>query len=222
MTNTCAPCDCLHINSKRVIDVLVAEHNTVNRFLRIKRFDSFYQSPWICGFNAAELLHRVSEAGLLAYHHGYFVGKVLHLYHCLVLLGSLRADEFPLMQTLCELFADNVFLGAPPERNLWGCYQRWLGKRVEFPKKRSHRSRVSLSSRCVAKKWSMRCVEDASQGGDNDRRRFEGAKISVTATLMAGECALGDDVLGRVMFPGQSKVSFAVGTCAERSCADYN
>ena len=148
---------------------------------------------------------KASDCGLKSWHHGYFVGTVLHMYHCLVKLEVLAPEEYPLLDGLCKQLLDTVFLGELPARNLWGCYQRWMGKRIRFHGRRNDAGRCSEAGD-GSKKWDMRCVQDCSQGGDNVKRKFDPKKASLIFSLISSDYVVNDYVLASVCRPKTGKV----------------
>jgi hypothetical protein len=135
--------------------------------------------------------------GLKSWHHGYFVGTILHLYNSLISLGALRHDQIPVMESLCELFEDTIFMGQVPQRNFLSSYQRWLGGKLNISGKHYHGMHDHSNNRrsSTGKKWTMECQRDVSQGGDSERRRFDPAKISLLSLIISKNSITDDEVL---------------------------
>ena len=193
-----APCGCLQIRGYGVANLLQKSRGLLGQFIDTKRFDIFYQSPWVSGQHMVENLARASDLGAQAWHHAYYVGTTLHIYHTLLALQVIKHTDFPLMESLCSRFEGMVFLGHRPSRNLLSCYQRWSGGCLSFPKGRCNGMHTHNHSNGMGKKWSMKYVKDASQGGDHPKRGFEPMKISLFSLLSSRNFALDDDVLAWV------------------------
>ena len=191
------PCGCLQIGSVGVAQLLITAQEWLYQFVNTKRFDIFYQAPWISGQHMVEHLSMASDFGAKAWHHAYYVGTTLHTYNTLVKLEVIKPSEFPLMERLCNLFKGAVFLGQRPSRNLLSCYQRWGGGSLSFPKGHCRGMHTHTHSQ-TGKKWGMKYVRDASQGGDNPNRGYDPAKISLFSLLSAQKFVLGDQVLAWV------------------------
>lgn len=193
-----APCGCLRIGSYGIANLLITSQALLNRFVDTKRFDIFYQNPWVSGQHMFENLVRASDFGAKAWHHAYYVGTTLHVYHTLLALEVINPADFPLMESLCSRFEGMVFLGQRPSRNLLSCYQRWSGGCLSFPKGHCNGMHTHDHSNGMGKRWRMRWVKDVSQGGDNPNRGFNPMKISLFSLLSTRNFILDDDVLAWV------------------------
>lgn len=193
-----APCGCLRIGSVGVARLLITSQVLLHQFIDTRRFDIFYQSPWISGQHMVENLVLASDFGAKAWHHAYYVGTTLHLYHTLLTLEVIKPADFAVMERLSRLFEAAVFLGQRPSRNLLSCYQRWSGGCLSFPKGRCNGMHTHDHSNGMGKKWRMKYVKDASQGGNNTNRGFNPMKISLFSLLSTRNFVLDDDVLAWV------------------------
>lgn len=193
-----APCGCLRIGSFGVAHLLLTTQVLLHQFIDTKRFDIFYQSPWVSGQHMVENLVRASDFGAKAWHHAYYVGTTLHLYHTLLTLEVIKPADFSLMERLCSLFKATVFLGQRPSRNLLSCYQRWSGGCLNFPKGRCNGMHTHDHSNGMGKKWRMKYVKDASQGGNHPNRGYNPMKISLFSLVSSRNFVLDDDVLAWV------------------------
>lgn len=193
-----APCGCLRVGNYAVANLLLTSQALLNQFIDTKRFDIFYQNPWVSGLHMFENLVRASDFGAKAWHHAYYVGTTLHIYHTLLALEVINPADFPLMETLCSRFEGMVFLGQRPSRNLLSCYQRWSGGCLSFPKGHCNGMHTHNHSNGMEKRWRMRWVKDVSQGGDHPNRGFNPMKISLFSLLSTRNFVLDDDVLAWV------------------------
>ncbi len=193
------PCGCLRIGNWGVAQLLANSKALLDQFVNTVRFDIFYQAPWTSGQHVAEHLSRASDMGAKSWHHAYYVGTALYVYHCLILLEVMTPDQVPVLEHLCQLFEDSVFLGCRPSRNLFSCYERWSGGSLDFTKGQCntlHSHQNPRGSR--EKKWNLKIEKDISQGGDHPIRGFDPTKISLFSLLAAGNFVLDDDVLAWV------------------------
>ncbi|MCJ1467159.1 hypothetical protein MMC07_005781 [Pseudocyphellaria aurata] len=190
-----APCGCLRIGSYGVADLLNTTQVLLQQFVDTKRFDIFYQNPWVSGQHMVENLIRASYFGGKAWHHAYYVGTTFHIYHTLRRLEAIKSTDFPVMESLCHRFEETVFLGQRPTRNLLSCYQRWLGGSLSFPKGHCNEMHTHRQSNGPWKKWTLKPTKDASQGGNHEKRDFNPMKISLFSLVSTRNFNLTDDVL---------------------------
>lgn len=171
----------------------------LEHFISTMRFDMFHLSPWVSGMHMAEFLVLSAEIGAHSWHHAYYVGTTFYIYQTLIALEVIKSTDFPVMERLCDLFKDTVFLGQRPLRNLLSCYQRWSGGTLSFPKGHCDTTnRMHNHSSGTGKKWTMKYVRDASQGGNHPHRGFNPMKISLLVLLARRNFVLDDDVLAWV------------------------
>lgn len=190
-----APCGCLKIGSSGIANLLLTSQATLSDFIDTRRFDIFYQAPWVSGQHMVDNLARASDFGAKAWHHAYYVGTTLHIYHTLLKLEVINPTDFPLIEKLCNIFESAVFLGHRPTRNFLSCYQRWSGGCVSFPKGRCSGMHSHSHTGGMGKKWSLKYVKDVSQGGNHPNRGFHPSKISLFSLLVKRNFSLDDDVL---------------------------
>lgn len=167
--------------------------------------DFFHLAPWIAGTHMLKNLTTASDYGLMAWHHNYYVGTILHLYNSMIALGALKPDQVPLMEALCAMFEDSVFLGTRPQRNFSSCFKIWMGSRLTLNRKgcRSMHSAYHHKT-ALGKKWAMEHVYDNSQGGNDDKRSFKPAKVSLLSLIVANKSATTDEILVRIYPPQKS------------------
>ena len=179
--------------------LLAISRVVLHRFVNTIRFDIYYQAPWTSCQHMAEHLSAASDMGAKAWHHAYYVGTALYIYHCLVLLNVIYPDQVPVLERLCHLFEDSVFLGQRPRRNLFSCYKRWAGGSLDFTQgscNAIHSHQNPHGAR--GGKWGMKFEKDASQGGDHPIRGFSPMKISLFSLLAGSNFVLDDNVLAWV------------------------
>ena len=183
---------CLRIGTYTVARLLAISRVVLHRFVNTIRFDIYYQAPWTSCQHMAEHLSAASDMGAKAWHHAYYVGTSLYIYHCLIVLNVIHPGQVPVLEYLCNLFEDSVFLGQRPRRNLYSCYKRWAGGSLDF-----NQGNCSAIHNHQGK-WGMKFEKDASQGGNHPIRGFNPSKISLFSLLAGSNFVLDDNVLAWV------------------------
>jgi hypothetical protein len=115
--------------NNKVYTVLLAESAGLGAYQREKRFDLYYQSPWVAGSHMAESLHCAMDMGLRLCNNEGFVAAVLHIYNAIRQLCLI--DKISILEDLCELFKEAVFLGHLPTTNFSSHFRRSLGGTLE-------------------------------------------------------------------------------------------
>ncbi|KAH8898503.1 hypothetical protein GQ53DRAFT_418405 [Thozetella sp. PMI_491] len=192
------PCNCLKVNGRPVVPLLIGYHQLMDSFITTKRFDLFYQAPWVSGDHHLEEITRAADYGSKAWHYGYFIGTVLHMYSALVQVGQLEPNGIPVLEALCNTFEDAVFLGKRSTHNVLGCWQRWTGGKI---KTMAHRSQTSATLGLSDQKWHFCSVPDASHGGDQRFRSFNPSNVSLLSLLAEVQSPLDDRVVAWIYLP---------------------
>ncbi|PVH90414.1 hypothetical protein DM02DRAFT_665121 [Periconia macrospinosa] len=113
-------------------------------FIAESRLDLYYQSPWVAGCQAVEFLSLALEAGMNLMNQRGIVACVLHMYNLVHQLGT-ECPKIPLLETLCDFFVQQIFLGSRPTRNFQTIWHRYQGgsiqndggmRRMGLPKKK--------------------------------------------------------------------------------------
>ena len=138
----CFPCRCtqtlaFHLQNLEADLLHYASH---------KCWDVFFQSPWVAGNHALEMLDLCHYYGVKLFGYRHYVGAVLHTYNVLQQLAGL--EEVPLFEGLCEQYEQRFFPGGRPKGNFKACWTRYIGARLKF--KKGHRSRNQRDSWCMA------------------------------------------------------------------------
>ena len=139
---TCFPCRCtqtlaFHLQRLEADLLHYASH---------KCWNVFFQSPWVAGNHALEILDLYHYYGMKLFGYRHYVGAVLHTYNVLQQLAGL--EEIPLFEGLCEQYEQTFFPGGRPEENFKACWTRSIGARLKF--KKGHRSHNQRDSWCMA------------------------------------------------------------------------
>ena len=108
-------------------------------FLQERRFDLYFQSPWVCGSHILEMLDLLFYYGLRLFSYRHYVGSVLHVYN--ILRECTGLQPIPLLENLCNAFSDILFPGGRPSHSFKACCFRYMGGRLRFnPHMSDHRS----------------------------------------------------------------------------------
>lgn len=109
-------------------------------FVGHRRFDLYFQHPWVCGNHISNLLCMAMRQGLKLLNANGTAGAILSLYNMLRQLGPSMTTSIPIMEHLCTLLGDTVFLGPRPTTDFLKIFQRFLGAKVDHTKSRAGRS----------------------------------------------------------------------------------
>ncbi|KAL9075300.1 MAG: hypothetical protein Q9161_001677 [Pseudevernia consocians] len=107
-----------------------------------RRFDLYYQTPWVAGQHMQEILSLATYYGLQLCDRYNYLAAVLHLYNLLVQL-QISGDKLPLLESLCSSLRDSVFLGSLPSRNYHSHFVRYLGGRLDMGNASGHQHQAS-------------------------------------------------------------------------------
>lgn len=110
-------------------------------FTRTPRFDLYYQMPWTAGMQMSETLHKALEFGVGLCRTRDIFGQMLHMYNLARQTAPSKTKSSPLMEQLCELLNDQVFLGERPKKNFHNILLRFMGGELETDSKMSHKGR---------------------------------------------------------------------------------
>lgn len=127
---------------------------SLQKFAREKRFDLYYQAPWTAGCHIIEVLDMAFAQGLLLCCELGYVRAVLHLYNALRRLDT-PIDKILLLEQLCQLLLDQLFLGSLPKENFSSHFRRAMGQRM----KKKHQSDKDSSGLSRATATSLRRVD---------------------------------------------------------------
>ncbi|KAG8531266.1 uncharacterized protein KY384_004624 [Bacidia gigantensis] len=85
-------------------------------YLKLKQFDLFFQSPWVCGSHIVEMLHILHYYGLRLFAYRRYVGSVIHMYNALRQMTDFEPIE--VLEDMSATFSDLFFPGGRPTRRL--------------------------------------------------------------------------------------------------------
>lgn len=209
-----APCACLKISERSVLEDITFEEKYLSHFLGTKRFDLFFQNPWISGGHQARQMARIWELGAKTWHYGYYLGTLLHLYNALSRVG-LIAEPIPILDWICGKYEETVFLGKRDSRagNALACWKRWAGGRIKpIGHNRSKAIVPVLTKDGGAARLHLCANPDDSQGGNTERRSFSPSKISLFALLLHTDNFFSDKVLAWLYLPEEKRSRVSIIT----------
>jgi hypothetical protein len=115
----------------------------LTRYSQERVFDLLFQSPWVAGSHMLEMLDVTFYYGLRLCSYRNYFGAVLHTYNVLTRCNGMA--PIPLLEHLCDIFSDVIFLGERPSRNLHSILLRYMGGRIRFHRKNRHRRQASYN-----------------------------------------------------------------------------
>lgn len=112
-----------------------------------KRFDLYFQAPWVAGHQMNEILSRATDLGLRLCNRGQYLGTVLHLYNVLRQYDAID-EETILLEKLCAVVAQGVFSGSRPDCNFFAKYAVFQGGRICFDRSSKRHIQDEICSCC--------------------------------------------------------------------------
>ncbi|RQM06501.1 hypothetical protein DH86_00003685, partial [Scytalidium sp. 3C] len=197
------PCTCQAVNNIGVVNLAIKSRALLESFITTKRFDFFYQSPWVSGMHIVGDLARGGDCGWRLWHYGYFVGTTLHVYNALVQAKLMEATAIPILESLCDIYEDSLFLGKRNGHNVLSCWQRWSGGKVKIPTHGKRKHDIG-----GMRKWNFCGVADSSHGGNNTNRNFNPSKVSIFSLLVESRCIFDDKILAWVYLPKNKRKKY--------------
>ncbi|EQB54908.1 hypothetical protein CGLO_05221 [Colletotrichum gloeosporioides Cg-14] len=109
---------------KTVLEGLKQLHEDLKNYQRQEAPELLYhQAPWTAGHHMAEMLARAHLLGHRITCEWNVVPSTLHMYNALC-QSDFNLPKIGLMEELCELFKETLFLGNRPDRNFVSHYRR--------------------------------------------------------------------------------------------------
>ncbi|KAF4847317.1 hypothetical protein CGCSCA4_v005574 [Colletotrichum siamense] len=105
-------------------------YGQLDAYLREKAFDLYHQAPWTAGGHMLEMLYKAGSAGAALCFATEFVPSTLHLYNALT-RSAFGMKKIQLMEDLCDLTVNTVFLGSRPTHNYVSHYRRAVVGQLE-------------------------------------------------------------------------------------------
>ena len=134
-------CQCPSCGGAKFYNHLLLFYEELSDYMGQKRYDLYYQTPWVAGSHMQEILSLATCYGLQLCDEQNYMTATLHLYNLLVQLGTLQ-NEIPLLQNLCDSLRDSVFKGSFPSRNYHSHFTACIGGRLDFTDNPGHRNQA--------------------------------------------------------------------------------
>jgi hypothetical protein len=101
----------------------------IQSYVHEKRFDLYYQAPWIAAGHMVEILSSCTDEGIQLCCGNNYVTAVLHLYNA---LREVSPDMRRLLwlDQMCGNFTDTLFLGSLPKRNFSSIFRKSSGGKL--------------------------------------------------------------------------------------------
>jgi hypothetical protein len=131
--------------------LLKLEADKLDGYARERRFDLYYQSPWVAGCHMVEILDIAFFKGLLLCCELGYVCAVLHLYNALRHLDP-PIRKIGLLEQLCQLFLQPLFLGTVPKENFSSHFRRAMRRSLNRENASSTDRRSGLSEASTVSK----------------------------------------------------------------------
>ena len=135
------PCKCSGCGGANIYIHLLIFNEELTDYTGQKRYDLYYQTPWVAGSHMQEILSLATYYGLQLCDEQNYLTATLHLYNLLVQLGTLQ-NEIPLLENLCDSLRDSVFKGSRPSRNYHSFFTRCIGGRLDFTDNPGHHNQA--------------------------------------------------------------------------------
>ncbi|KAK3622517.1 hypothetical protein LTR56_022146 [Elasticomyces elasticus] len=137
----------------KYFDALQAFHNKLETFTGTARFDLYYQMPWTAGMQLSETLYGALEFGVALCRTRGIFGQMLH------------TPSSPLLEQLCDLFIDQIFLGERPKKNFQNILLRSIGGDLQSRAKTSRNGRKDREG-----KFHIGAPKSLMDGAEDNKR----------------------------------------------------
>jgi hypothetical protein len=97
----------------------------LDTFRATPRFDMYNQSPWAAGPTMSAIISNAQALGLSNLVRKGLFGSFLHMYNMLQQMGAIEKVE--VLEDLCKLFTQEVFVGQRPKSNFASILSRFKG-----------------------------------------------------------------------------------------------
>ncbi|KAI4283042.1 MAG: hypothetical protein L6R35_005267 [Caloplaca aegaea] len=150
-------------------------------YLRMKTFDLFFQSPWVCGGQILQMMQMLNYYGLRLFAYKSYVGSVIHMYNVLRQLHGFA--PIAILDAVSDHFGNLLFPGGQPRRrNFRNCYIRYLGGRLRFHNRALHQNGCHGLSIPV---HTAKATAGFSSDGAESDARFDGGRFSLLYKIQA-------------------------------------
>lgn len=98
-------------------------------YVQEKRFDLYYQAPWVAAGHIIEILHWSMYEGIYLCCQSNYVAAVLHLYNALRKVSP-QMQRVAWLDQMCGIFNESLFPGSVPNSNFSSVFRRSGGGRL--------------------------------------------------------------------------------------------
>ena len=134
-------CKCPNCGGLEVYQQLLYLNLQLDDYVGQKRYDLYYQTPWVAGSHMQEILSLATYYGLRLCDRQNYLTATLHLYNLLVHLGTFQ-EKIPLLENLRASLRDSVFKGSYPSQNYHSHFIRCIGGRLDFSNNVRHHNQT--------------------------------------------------------------------------------
>lgn len=131
-------CNCSDCRENALPVALIKFERELESLATEKRFDLYYQAPWVAGHQMNEILSRATGLGLRLCNRKQYLGTVLHVYNMLRQYDAIN-EETIVLEKLCTAIAQGVFSGSRPSCNFFAKYAAFMGGRLSFDRSKRHK-----------------------------------------------------------------------------------
>lgn len=152
----------------------------LNDMIRSPQFGLYFQNPTIAGDIMLSIYDISRDVGKDLSNHRHYIASILHVYNALCAMDDIKA--IPLLDELCDIFLDIIFLGQRPKWNFSSPFVRHRGGVPQYSEPTGLRGH-DLGSNSA---WAMK-VKDVDNQGDADHREvnFKRFEDSVDQSVLA-------------------------------------
>ena len=124
-------CRCEKCGGQDFALTLISLQLQLELYLKEVRFDLYYQTPWVAGHHILEVWSLATDFGLQLCDRTKYLAGVLHLYNLLIQVKALQ-EKGPILESLCEVLKETIFLGSRPTMKYYTHFTRCIGGHIDF------------------------------------------------------------------------------------------
>lgn len=162
-----------------------------------RRFDLFHQAPWIAGAHMLHTYHNAFYIGIALCNHRNLVGSILHTYNILLKFSDLK--NIPLLDKLCTIFRQSVFMGVAPNRNFQSCFLRFIGGRLNIKNRAENCDKGGSKGKGYSLVQGKEGPMKDGLRSEPNRDRFDASKFSLFHRLFSNDYHVEDQVWAQVL-----------------------
>lgn len=161
-----------HCCGSALADILETFALELDGIVREPKYDLYFQNPFVAGDIMLHLNDLVRDFGKEICNHRHYVASVLHVYNALRCMEDIQ--PIPLLDELCAIFEDIIFLGERPRRNFSSIFTRHRGGVPQYGETSGQRGQDLGSNSMWAMKLQRKDVNnDNWEHKETNCHRFE-------------------------------------------------